>query len=371
MASMVMHLQARPFPYETLDEHGHYAYAHHLHETGRWWPDFDHFPLLDAQDQPTAQPNYINHTPVFYWAASGFSSPAMYRWFALLSCGVAWLMYMRLGFDTQQRSLPLAVYTFFPYLLSADWLFGYYSNDSWALLGGCMVCWGTYGLLARPALPRAPLVWLAAGLVFTSVKLTAFLLIGIYAACLLLLHAPLRRRVGKTNILWLTLLCTVLALPYVYYSILYGSPAPTTPGQEFMLRFQPWMDAPRTAFWDWLTTGIWQFVLTPGGAGEHDLARLGLLYLGLSWMALLCMRTNPQQAPVLAMCKAAMGATCIMLCVHVYFTYQRYLAYGWMKDLYLRYYLPLLPVYALSVVSAYQSVIARLQSKRNAQRASA
>ena len=338
--AMATKLPLRPFPFEGMDEPAHAAYTEHLGQNDLLLPDFDDFPMSPTN----AQQNYLNHPPHFYLplASTVPNDAATYRHYAFLFAALIAALYFAFGMQLRASLGATALYAAFPFLLSAEHLLGFYNNDLWGILGGVLACFGSYRWLQHPNSSRAH--WLIAfGLLFASAKFTALLLVGIYLACVYMLHPQ------RSNRLVIFIACALAAAPYAYFLYRYGSPVPDTAGKRAILQHYAaaagWPELPPLIFIDWLIFALISFARVHAGL---DLTWAGLLLLIASWVALRAMPRSP--AAIIA--RAACIATLLVLLVHLGFSYQRYVAYAWLKDFYVRYYFPLLPAYGLGVMIA-------------------
>lgn len=347
-AFLVWHTQfAVPFPNVNIDEHAHYSYTLELMRAHRWWPDFYAFPLSNAATgHAIADPNYLNHPPTFYWLMERVqrtfpqADPIRYRIPSLLFCLAALAVHARVGMLQSWGAQATLAYALLPLLLYVPLAVGYYSNDSLALLGGAIACLGSVHWLRGNT--RRGFYYLCAGVLLASVKLTGLLLVGLYALLFLL------QQKARKKLLLLTLVSIVAAIPYAILWLRYGSPAPETPGQVDWLTFystqRGWLHAPRMDALHWTTTALASFT--------HQFKGPEITAAPLLWLlaAFLCPRTHSGQRSII---RAAGIATLLTLIAHLAFSYPRYQHYGWLYDMFTRYYFPLLPAYGIAIADLY------------------
>ncbi len=358
------------FPHVPLDEQGHFSYTLYLLKTGAWWPDFAAFPLYDADGTDTGVPNFVNHPPMFYWLMAVVQrlvplpsgSAQLYRIVPLgffvgsvaALAGVA--MVLRLD-----RFGALAI-MLTPLALSVPLFAPFYSNDTLALLGGSLTCLGT-ALWLVDERPAASLLLVALGLVLASTKMNALLLTGVYAACVLPCGRQGFRARPRLAAVLLSAAAVLAGAPFAVFALTQGSPVPNGSGQDAMLRAgaaaNGWLDAPRLEVPGYLWRVLPTFAEQTNGA-SHALVASGLLavVLALAGSWLLPAR-GAERAPIL-MGRAAAVATLLTLVPHLAFAYGRYRRYGWLGDMYPRYYFPLVAAYGLAVACGARAAWATL-----------
>ncbi|HEY0292768.1 MAG TPA: hypothetical protein VGC51_10600 [Hansschlegelia sp.] len=105
-----------------------------------------------------------------------------------------------------------------------------------------------------------------------------------------------------------------------------------------------WQNVPKVDALEYLTNVPSLFAVQLGKSALPLLvlaAMFGALFVGF-------MPSARKDRPVAAaLVRAAFAATLVVLCIHIAFAYRRYVAYGWLGDLYPRYYFPLLGAYGL------------------------
>ena len=327
--------------------------------------DFHHFPLYDlATDKALHTPNYDNHPPTFYWlakivhAAWPTLTPQDYRNAALLTTIAAMALYTFIGIRLAMPLIGNVVYALMPWMINMHLQTGFYNNDCAAILGGMLVVYASLLWFARERLNQA--YWLGLfGLALASVKLTAFLLVGLYALTCLLLEFRAARAIAWRCWAFAVAVGILILLPYAYLIQLTGSPAPETPGQILLMTHHPagdnwsrilirgWVQEPRMDFPHWLLSFLHDFVV--------QLDSFDLTFLPLLLIALTLLRATLQsqtRTPVSRMQRAGLISTGITLAIHATFAWGRYLHYGWRLDSGLRYYFPLLALYGSACGSA-------------------
>lgn len=352
------------------DEQAHLSYTLTLIDQDRWWPDFNHFPMYD---RTTAKPlhisvNYLNHPPTFYWLAKlahdavPTLTPQDYRNGALAATLLAIALYGFIGTRLTMPLAPTVIYAVMPWLIYAHKQIGFYSNDSLAILGGLLVTYASL-LWFNARRPRLALYLGLIGLALASVKLTALLLVGLYAAACILLTRNILRSISWQAWLAASLVGILILLPYLHLILQTGSPAPETIGQQLLMTAHPagdnwsrvlitgWVQEPRMDFVHWLASFLQDFAVQ---VSHFDTSFLPLLLIGITLLRGLL--TPQPLTPTTRMLGAGLIATAITLAIHTWFAWGRYLHYGWRLDSGLRYYYPLLAVYGAACGNALRGV---------------
>jgi hypothetical protein len=352
------------FPFVNLDEQGHISYAMHLAQAANYFPSLTEMQLYDfTRMQWSSEPNFINHPPLAYHLLDLFTDfdplgpevrSVSIAFFAL---GFA-AMLLGLHLTGMFSNLGLSAVTMFCVLLKLQRFGETFSNDSVAFFGGSLAFLGTVMLWRSAVSTRAAQAALAAGGLGTALciaaKLNAAVLAGSFVLVSLLFFALRERsafaRVSKPLLLLIFLTCLAAAYPYLVFMQDFGSPAPNTPGQVKML--SAGLDAARLGF------GAYLFQSLKGAlenAGPDAIVTYGIFAVVTGAAALAAsLRQNPQTGgfPVQPVARAAVIATGLTLALHLGFSYQRHLRYGWQPELYPRYYFPLLGPYLLLFFSA-------------------
>lgn len=373
-ALVVLNLSHNPLSSRNtqMDEQGHLSYALHLADHHRWWPDFNNFHMYDRSlEVELPSYNYINHPPTFYWLAKlchqyihGFTT----QHDRLLACLLSFItigIYIHLGIRFKLNNIQSAFYVLVPFLIYMHLQIGFYNNDAAAILGGMLVTLATMRWF-ETKLGKGTYAMAALGLMFASVKLTALLLVGTYAAlCVLKRRQNMRQ---WNTVLWVSviLFITLLLTPYAMLLHQTGSPAPETLGQKILMQpptqeghwarilIKGWVQEKPMGFSQWLLHFFHDFVnQVESGDTTVIPVLLILLCMAINLPTYVFSNTkNTQQA----MMGAATLATLLTLIIHVWFSWQRYQINGWRLDSNVRYYFPLLPVYGMMTADSMKRI---------------
>lgn len=342
------------FPLQYADEQGHYAYTQYLIEQHRWWPDLNAMTMQYERDgQRFAEPNYINHPPTFYWLmklvqkAFPTQEPRYYRLVPLTFYAAGLAIYAWIGWRMQWQPLVTAAYTTVPFLLRLELQGGMYGNDAAAFLGGTLACYA--GVQWLRGKPQRGAWCMAAALALASVKLNALLLVGVFCAVILVQTYRQNMRVPRAVFASLAVWCAVLLLPFAVLTLQYGSPAPNSLGQNFMLAHgdpsQCLASLPQENFLHFARQALqWLTDQTP----SPEMTAPTALALLLCWLSLGLPRTRDTSYWIALAAGIAVGIT---LLVHLVFSYQRYRTHGWAIDMMARYYFPLMAAYGITVAA--------------------
>jgi hypothetical protein len=352
------------FPYVNLDEQGHLSYAMHLAQSPQFLPSLTEMRLYDfAQMRWSGEANFINHPPLAYHLLNLFSdfdplgAGARKASISIFALGFAAMLF-GLHLTGMFSNLGLAAVTMLCVLLKLQRFGETFSNDSVAFLGGGLVFLGTVFLWKPPVSTRSARTALAVGGLGTALcvaaKLNAALLAGAFALASLAFFTLRERtalaRVSKPLLLLIVLACLAAAYPYMAFVQEFGTPAPDTPGQSRML--SGGIDAPRLALSSYLFQSLKGAL---ANAGPDAVLTYGL-FAAVTGIAALAVSLRPNQHagafPLQPIARAAVIATALTLAVHLTFSWQRHLRYGWQPELYPRYYFPLLGPYLLLFFSA-------------------
>jgi hypothetical protein len=241
-------------------------------------------------------------------------------------------------------------------------LAGAVNNDDLAFFGGAIVILGAWQYIAsgRDGWMALALfgVVAASWAKLTGLLLTAAMMSGVMTYLLW------RRRLPW---LWIVAAVAVLSLaatPYLEFILSYGSPTPQTPAQVALIadgaRAAGWADLPRRSFPGYLVyfTGAFIADWMPALGARNALndamlvipaaALIGaLLGLALSLQRLWQRRETVLDVVVVA----GFYGLAATFAIHVYYSYGRYAATGWLMDAYPRYYLPLIAIVPLACLS--------------------
>ncbi|MET0314677.1 MAG: hypothetical protein ABW275_09825, partial [Hansschlegelia sp.] len=305
----------------------------------------------------------INHPPTFYMLAEPAydalralgADPAAIRWLGLaLSLG-AYGALGALGLRAGWSALGFLGVFLAATLLKVPSYAAMFNNDQMAFLGGALAVIGAYRRTDQRA--EGPgLAFLLAGVALASVKLTAFLLVGLFAVLTLLAA----RSGDRNGLAGLAIVSALASVPFLALWATQGGPAPETIGQTLMLRegaaAHGWDIAARLTLPDYLMATPSMFAREISG-GWCGLALLAALSLGP--FAAFAAGSSAGDRSAVVVVRAAMLATLATLVVHLAFAYRRHLDYGWLGDLYPRYYFPLTGAYALGWVLAARRIAGR------------
>ena len=350
-----------PFPFNDWDEWGHYSYSQELILRDHWWPDFNDFPMVDATTHTFAPTlNYINHPPVFYWFGKILggifpaATPLTYRLLSVFFSLLSVVVYLRVISHFSLSAAAKALAYAYPFLMSYAGIAGYFNNDSMALLGGMLCCYGSLWW-HQPLHTKKALTYIIIGLLLASVKLTSLLVCGLYVGFIFLHRMP--RRGALLLLIATAMLC---ALPYVILWLEYGSFTPNTPGQLAMMKevlaATHLADHPAMSPFVFVRTMLLQLCYQ---FGRPEITGLLLVWLVAS-LAMLGHRRSAQGDALPILTRSAGLATLIMLIIHLIFAWRRYQQFDWPLDMGLRYYYPLLPIYGLATAYSIDRVLKRI-----------
>ncbi len=360
-----------------FDEVAHVSYIAQIQHTGNPSPDLSGMRLIDPHTfQFTATANYLNHPPKFY-ALLAMLGPVLeghpqalfaYRLIdvAIVAAGLAALLGLGLAARLPRQefyayAVPLAC---IPVLVP---LAGAVNNDNLAFCGGALATLGVWQLLASGrdgwlAVALAGLV--AAGWAkLTGLLLTAAMLSGVMTYLLW------RRRLSWLWIAAALAALSLAALPYFEFIARYGSATPQTPAQIALIadgaRAAGWTDLPRRSFPGYLVYFVgafiadWMPTLQPRNAFNYAMlviptAAIGCTLAGVALSLRRLWRRRETALDIVVLAGAyAIAAT---FAIHVYYSYGRYVATGWLLDAYPRYYLPLVAIVPLAGLSLAAAV---------------
>ena len=366
-----------------FDEVAHASYIASLQKSGDLWPDLAGLRMLDPTTfHFTNQESYLNHPP-FYYAVLAHLGPRLeghpnaiivFRLINVAIAAIGLAALLAVGLVAQLPRSWFYAYTV-PILLIPvlTQLAGSINNDNAAFAGGAIATFATLQFLATER--TAPLLAALCGVLIAAwAKLTGLLLVGgMFGGAFLWL--AWRRRVQPK---WFGLVAIAMALaisPYIAFLVQYGSPAPNTPGQIAMLTSDAhaagWDVAARMSQAAYALHFVNEFIL---GWIPTMNARNPLSYavLSIPLMAAACAFAGVvasvrrigrgDEGAVDVVVGASALAFAVTFVIHLAFSYQRHLAYGWMMDAYPRYYLPLaalMPLAGLSLAAAIRRAGAR------------
>lgn len=350
--AMVDHSSATLFPWHNIDEDAHYSYVQHLIHHHFFWPDFNDFHMYAAGVE-TTKLNYLNHPPLFYFLPTLLSieSPFTYRMYGLCFYSLCIWAYVYFGYKLHLHISESIAYAMVPWTLYMWIGSGFFNNDAWAILGGCLSCLGTLEWLQNNAQRRS--IWLISlGILLASAKLTSFLLVGCFVVLVLVFTWRQRIFLRSTNYSVIFLSLAASALPYLYFIYRYGSPTPNTPGQ--LQQLSSVGEHPSMSLMPWLICALSNFV--DQLKGQTELTFLPVLLVIWGGIKLVSSSTFPKNSARRILISASCISTLIVLTIHLTFSYERYIKYGWLYDSLIRYYFPLLPIYGLTIVELISSL---------------
>jgi hypothetical protein len=354
-----------------FDEVAHASYVAHLQHSGEMWPAFADLRMLDPLSfRFTEEPNYLDH-PSPYYVLLARLGPTLEghpgaividRLFnvALAAIGLAALM--AIGFIAKLPRLTLYAYIVpiacIPVLAP---LAGAINNDNAAFAGGGIATLAAYQLLNTGS---RTWLWAAlAGVVIASwAKFTALLLVGglVGGALLWLLWR------GRLPLRWIgpvAIAALVAVAPYVVLPVQYGSPTPETPGQIAMIKSEVLADGwdsavrmtPVSYAFHFISEFIQQWIPTLKSRNALNDAMLAIPVIAalcaFAGFVLAVRRIAYGKPDTLDIVVAAgMLAFTATFAIHLAFSYQLHLKFGWQTTAYPRYYLPLAAIFPLAAL---------------------
>lgn len=360
-----------------FDELAHASYIADLQATGDAWPRLDRLRMLDPTDfQLTADPNYLNHPPLFYLSLAHLgprleNNPPAIRWHRMANAFIATVALaaaMALGFANRQRTTEFLAFSA-PILLAPVLipLAGAINNDNLAFAGGAVTVTAAYLLLQNG---RA--IWFAAMLagfvVASAAKLTGLLLTGGFVAALLA-YLIWKKRLRAAWIVAAALVFALALAPYIVFVLQYGSPAPDTASQMDLIRTgaqqMGWADQPRLSFPAYALHFVGSFVanwlptLQPRHAFHYAMFVLPLATVAsaVAGAAIAAHRlVRSEENPLDTIIVAGFAALAATFVAHLWISYGRHVETGWMMDAYPRYYLPLIAILPLAAIVLLRAI---------------
>jgi len=360
-----------------FDEVAHASYVAHIQHSGQFWPALEDMRMLEpVQFHFTATPNYLNH-PSPYYALLAMFGPTLeghpdaifiHRLINIVFAALGTAALLMIGIDARwpapvfyAYAVPLACV---PVLIP---LAGAINNDNAAFAGGAFTMLGSWQLMASGRL-RWLLLALAGVLIAAWAKLTGLMLAGGLLGGVLL-WLMWRRRFRAWWIAPLALTAALAAAPYIALIVQYGSPTPNTPGQLALLQdgahVAGWDNAVRMAPLSYAAYFIvyfvleWMPTLMPRNALNYGALIVPIVtaLFALAGIALSLRRIARSTESALDVVVAAGALTfAATFIIHIIFSYQRHLAFGWMMDAYPRYYLPLIAIVPLAGLSLLDAI---------------
>jgi hypothetical protein len=362
-----------------FDEIAHVSYVAYLQTTRPIWPHLEQMRMIDPNTfEFTSEANYLNHPPFYYWliaalgpeirAHSSTLTSLRLLNVALGALGVIGLLALAARMELQR----LELYAFVAMTVATPVLAplaGSVNNDNLAFAGGVFTTLGAYAYVASHR--RSWLIISCCGMLVASTsKLTALLLGGGFLAALFVLMA-MKQTTNRIDVAIVVVSLIAAAMPYIVFTLGYGSPAPNTPAHLSVMRngadVAGWSSEPRMDAATYTIFFLKNFLMEwmPSLRPRNGL-QLALLILPVAALALAAagaaMSTRAIMAdrggPSASIVAAGMLAIVVTLAIHIVFSYQRHLQTGWMMDAYPRYYLPMIaivPMAALTFTCAIRS----------------
>lgn len=359
-----------------FDELAHLSYIADVQSTGDIWPSLDNLRMIDPQSfQFTSSANYLNH-PSPYYAALAFLGPkieghpetlATYRFFniALASIGLAALLWIGVALRLPRAMLyvyavPLIFIPALPFLA------GSINNDNAAFAGGGIAVLAT--LRAVDTHSRTAIAGALVGVIIAAyAKLTGLILVGGLVGGVFA-WAALRGQVHSRVIVIIIIALVLGSAPYIIFLCHYGSPAPSTHAQIEMLQSGAhaagWDTARRMMPVEYTAYFFSEFLLRwMPLLGTRD--SVNYLALIIPVVAVACALVGSlvsaarairgQEGPADIVLVVGTVVLAVTVVIHIVFSYRRHVEFGWMMDIYPRYYLPLavlVPLGGLSLAAA-------------------
>jgi hypothetical protein len=321
-------------------------------------PDLEKMYLYDfAAGRWSTTQNFINHPPFGYHLLNlfaGWADVGPYMRYASILLFVAGFAVINqaLNISGMLSGVGLMTVTLLCVFLKLHKFAEIFTNDSVAFLGGALAFLGSVLIWQHTEnshRARGVALMLLGTLLCICTKLNAAILITIYTGISLL---PLLRAERKSwqslatplNIT-LSLGCAISAIPYLLFMIEFGSPAPATAGHLAMISAGS-PTAPRVGFAEYLVNSLVDAVDNAGPDTRYTYT----VFCMVTALSAFAAWRSPRQDNTLVfrqVARSTVVATVIMVTIHLAFSYQRHLEFGWQTELYPRYYFALLGPYCL------------------------
>lgn len=360
-----------------FDEVVHASYVAHLQSTGEIWPALEKIKTLDQRTfRFTAEPNYLNHPPPFYLLLARLGPTLegqpgaliVHRFLNILLVAIGLAAALGIAAKLPRNefyayAMPLVC---IPVLVP---LAGAINNDNLAFTGGAIATLGAWQLAATG---RGS--WLAVALAGTVAaawaKLTGLLLAGglVVAVCFYLVW---RGRLAWRPLIWVALALAIAAAPYAIYVAQYGSPVPNTPAQVALIedgaRAVGWDLQARKSFPAYVVHFVrvfiidWMPTLAPRTPLNYAMLAIPVAALACALAGFVVSLRRVWRREETSLDVVVLGGVLTILAtfsIHVFYSYGRHVATGWLMEAYPRYYLPLaaiLPLAALSLMIGVQN----------------
>ena len=359
-----------------FDEVAHASYIAHLQYYGVTWPALENMRMLDPSSfRFTAEANYLNHPSPFYVLMAHLAPKLeghpgaiiVYRLLNIMLAVIGLASLMAIGLLARVGRITLYAYIIplicIPILPS---LAGSVNNDNAAFAGGSIAALALSQVIATGK--RSWLFVALGGLIFASwAKFNGLLLTG---AMVSVVFVWMFGR-GRLQFNWLVLIVLatlVAAAPYLALILQYGSPTPSTPGHIAVIKAGAhaagWDQAERMALPTYALNFITDFfvnwfpVLTPRTTLNHLALTMPAIVVLCAFAGLVISGqriAKGKESPIDVLLSAGALAFSATFVIHVAFSYQRHLDFGWMMDAFPRYYLPiaaLIPLAGFSLLAA-------------------
>jgi hypothetical protein len=360
-----------------FDEVAHASYVAHLQHSGETWPAFADLRMLDPLSfRFTDEANYLDHPSPYYLLLARLG-PALeghpgaiviHRLFnvALVAIGLAALM--AIGLIAKRPRLTLYAYIVpiacIPVLAP---LAGAINNDNATFAGGSIATLAAYQLLNTGS---RTWLWAAlAGVIIASwAKFTALLLAGGLVGGVLL-WLVWRGRLPLRWIVPIAIAALVAIAPYVVLFAQYCSPTPETPGQIAMIKTGVlavgWDSAvrmsPLSYALHFISEFIQQWMPTLKSRNALNDAMLAIpviaalcAFAGCALAVRRIARGKPETLDIVV--TSGMLAFVATFAIHLAFSYQIHLKFGWQTTAYPRYYLPLVAIFPLAALCLLDAI---------------
>jgi hypothetical protein len=361
-----------------FDEVAHTSYVAQIQNTGNPWPALPTLRMLDPQSfHFTSEPNYLQHTPIFYALLAAIGPtleghPRAVLTYRLIDAGLAAVglaallgLGLAAGFSRYEfyaYAVPIAC---IPVLAPVA---GSVNNDNLAFFGGAVVTLAVGRFVATDCKPWWLAVALAGVVAAGWAKLTGLVLTGAMVSAVVA-YLLWRARLRWTWVIAVALAFALAALPYVIYIAQYGTPVPTTPAAisaTEILDFG-WTNPVHRSFFVYFVSFVGELVASwmPTLAARNSfhyamLAIPATTLVGAGVGIVLSLRRlwrRQERTIDVIVISGALGLA-VNFVLQVNYSYHFYTTTGWMAGPYLRYYVPLaaiVPLACLSLLSAIET----------------
>jgi hypothetical protein len=360
-----------------FDEVAHTSYVAQIQNTGNVWPALPTMRMLDPQSfHFTSEPNYLQHTPIFYalLAAIGPTleghpqAVLIHRLIdvGLAAVGLAALLGLGLaaGFSRYEFYAYAIPIVCIPVLAPVA---GAVNNDNLAFFGGAVAMLAVGRLVATDC--KTWLVVALAGVVAAGwAKLTGLVLTGAMVSAVVA-YLLWRKRLRWTWTIAVAFAFALAAIPYIIYIAQYGTPVPTTPAAISVsaIRDFGWTEPAHRSFLGYLASFVgelvasWMPTLAARNSFHYAMLAIPVTTLvgagvGIVLSLQRLWRRKERTIDVIVI-SGALGLA-VNFVLQVNYSYHFFAATGWMAGPYLRYYVPLaaiVPLACLSLLAAIET----------------